>query len=556
VITIETHPPRVLLAGNPARFNISSDNAISTPGVKARLRLQITGINTTAEYEFRISYGSKDLDFVLKTSLSDDPLDVPVGLITDTIFTWTQKIYEAFLANYDLNHYFDITLWDFNLGLAGINITAKTEGVDYTMVFDNNGDITEISQFSNVAGVDEVYRTGFGILMNLWSEDLTELMAEDLKNVDSSGYVQFNVSEILLAELAMDDTTRFLFPETGSTNAIYRSSFILSFIAAFAERYDESVRKFVFDEEIRYALAGGLSRESLVFYNNIESDYFAPLKNQKRFLTWAPIEKTTGVSSVEKLFFCLLNTGSTCRLSARVTFTDDTYTDIDVTALASYAACPVSVMECCVGYAYLRLSTLSPGKTVNYWQVWIENSGGTILSEIRKFTLDTKYQENERQLLFRNSLSAYDTIRITGIRENNNEYQRQTAAQFLNEPESFLNAPEKSYSNEEKAAFKASTGWLTLDEKDWLRDLLLSREVYEISARELIPVSIVSKKAFILKDKETLYSLEFEYEKAFTDQYYSIGKNINSDSSVKMITADNDEITADSDVITADQLIY
>jgi len=556
VISFVTHPPRVLLAGNPVRFNISSDNAISTAGVRARLRLRITAINTTAEDSFRISYGSKDLEFVLKSSLSDDPLDIPVALITDTIFTWTQKIYEAFLANYDLNHYFEITLWDFSLGLAGINITAKTEGIEYTLVFDDNGDVTEISQFSNVSGVDPVYRDFFGILMNLWDAELTEIKGEDFKSITSEGYVQFNISEYLLSEMAMDDTARFLFPETGITNAIYRSSFILPFIAAFAERYDETVRKFIFDNEIRYALPGGLSREALVFYNNLDSDYFAPIKNQKRFLTWAPIEKTTGVSSVEKLFFCLINTGATCRLSARVTFTDDTYTDIDITDLTSYAVCPVSVIECCVGYAYLRLSTLSPGKTVKHWDVWLENNAGAKISEIRRFTLDVKYQENERQLLFRNSLSGYDTMRITGIREHNNEYERQSAAQFLNEQEGFFNAPDKAYSNDERAAYKASTGWLKLDEKDWLRDLLLSREVYEISGRELIPVSIASKKAFIVKDKETRYSLEFEYEKAFTDQYYSIGKNIDSESSVKLITADNDEITADSDVITADQLIY
>jgi hypothetical protein len=122
-------------------------------------------------------------------------------------------------------------------------------------------------------------------------------------------------------------------------------------------------------------------------------------------------------------------------------------------------------------------------------------------------------------------MGTYDTIRVTGIRETNSEYERLSASEYLFENDTFYNAPQKIHLAMEQITYKASTGWLTMDEKNWLRDLMLSKEVYEIEGENLIPVVISSKKAFISKDKENLYSLEFEYQKAYTDEFYS-GTNL------------------------------
>ena len=69
---------------------------------------------------------------------------------------------------------------------------------------------------------------------------------------------------------------------------------------------------------------------------------------------------------------------------------------------------------------------------------------------------------------------------------------------------------------------KANSGWVSREMKDFFRELLLSRKVFEYRDNLLYPVVITStdiKEHFI--DDQFLYSLDLEYDRAYRDFFFS-----------------------------------
>src|SRR5665254_16221 len=60
----------------------------------------------------------------------------------------------------------------------------------------------------------------------------------------------------------------------------------------------------------------------------------------------------------------------------------------------------------------------------------------------------------------------------------------------------------------ERSVFTINSGWLTFAQRNWLRELLLSREVYEVIGDYKFPIIIQDEKEDLRDDDNYLYSLE------------------------------------------------
>ena len=118
-------------------------------------------------------------------------------------------------------------------------------------------------------------------------------------------------------------------------------------------------------------------------------------------------------------------------------------------------------------------------------------------------------------------------MRTSGILEKSGDYSREVAELTLDFDFTSGDREETSLRNMERQTFKANTGWMHFhsenaeEYRNWLRDFLLSKEVFQLIGNTLVPVRITTTSLLHDKDKEYRYALEFEFVRAFTDEYYT-----------------------------------
>ena len=505
MITVEKRPPLNAFAGNPLRYQVLSNSLYSNVGVKAYCELQFTAMDHTTGHHFTLSFMNMILDFAISDGNNESGQQIPKATLSDTISSWTAKVLMAIRENYYLYTYYDIVG-----SSTTILFTAKEKGSFYTMGF-TNINVTTISQYHHMTGVDVQAYPGFGILAQVLDEN-NRVIGEDFRPVDSDGRARFDMSEYINAFL--EGVSALIVPDTGD---IIRSSIdgIKLYQVAFCEKY-EGVTKRMFLDYGRRALKGGLSREALVYWNE-GNPFWSSINNSQRFLTWCPSGKLTTARQVERLFY-FNQSNVQLDLNYRVFFSDNTHQDV---SLGTFLATPYSIIEIQSGYIDLGLGSVQPTKEVTGWKVWLENTGDTV-SEIFEFSLDARYKEFDRQFFFRNSFGWYDAMRATGKVEPTLEYERTEGYTIVEDEENDFNAPDKDFSVLESQTFKASTGWVNKATQNWLRDFLLSREIYELVDEKVYAVKITSKKSSQQKDGDYNLSLDFEYCRSYKDLYFSL----------------------------------
>jgi len=177
------------------------------------------------------------------------------------------------------------------------------------------------------------------------------------------------------------------------------------------------------------------------------------------------------------------------------------------------------VLEMTVSPYYIKGAATQP-ENISYYEVWMEYAS-TRISEIRTYRIDFTPYENQRYFLFLNSLGGYDTFRTTGQVTDLLNYERTSVNKVLGSDFTEMNHQTAPSFISEIKTFKAHTGWLSREDITWVRDFLLSKQIYQIRYNKLIPIIITSTQAQQFVDQETLYSIEFEYREAFYSEYYT-----------------------------------
>ena len=175
-----------------------------------------------------------------------------------------------------------------------------------------------------------------------------------------------------------------------------------------------------------------------------------------------------------------------------------------------------------VGFNQLGLANIDLTRDVESWEVWFENINGDVISEVRKFILDTDVYENERTFLFRNSFGRYDTIRFTGVVESTMAYERIAGQVLSDEVITSFNPPMKNFEAWETQSFKADSGFISKEMRDYMREFLITTEAYEVVQGLLFPIVLKSVKISPFStDGVYLYNVQVEYDRAYNDQYFS-----------------------------------
>jgi hypothetical protein len=517
MIQIRTTPPETFFAGNPVIFKVNSDNQFSTVGRKCSFYLNVSQAETEAGRTLIFAFPSKTIVFTTAATPNDSGLQIPTALLGGNWATWAQSLYDCFMSNFDISSRFAIVIHPAFGSYRYIEFISYDQGTAFTPTITTT--LRTVVVYSFVAGIDPVSHSLFSIIGGLWDSNFRQI-AQDSKPVNGLGDVTFNFSEYLSALLDADTTPRFTWPFNPAQIIRAFSNYDLVFYAGFAERYDGAIRKLLFDTQ-RTAFGGGLNRETLVAYTASGDDFFGVPENVLSFMTWAPVMKITSKTTPELLFFYTTSKPpfASFLLCVGVYFTDNTSDSF--TEFFEYFTAN-DVLEFSVGYQQLELAGRFPTKTVAYWTIKLANEESHTDTETRTFVLDNKVYENERVFIFQNSYGkAYDVVRFTGQGSSDIDVDFTTSNSDTIGDYTAFNAPVNKFTASELQKLNCNSGWITAETKDYLRDLLLSKQVFEYKDKSLFPIIITNDKMkSFFSDNEYLYDLEIRYDRAYRDFFF------------------------------------
>jgi len=246
----------------------------------------------------------------------------------------------------------------------------------------------------------------------------------------------------------------------------------------------------------------------------------------KSFLTFAPKERSTTPTQMQKLFFLVYYPpAEAIYLSLKVTcaFTDGS-ADNFITATQTEEIGGYRVYEFNTGYSALNLATWltanHPTKTIYSYKVEVIDNNALIVSEARDYVVDYMGHLAERQFIYANNAGAYDTILLTGNGHLETEFN---VERIDVRNESHLEQTTAMLKVSDADTVSVATGWLSSAEMlNYLGEFLGSTEVYELMPGNILKPVIWKNQRIVRKiDNETMFSAQVEYTYAKFQQIES-----------------------------------
>jgi hypothetical protein len=245
------------------------------------------------------------------------------------------------------------------------------------------------------------------------------------------------------------------------------------------------------------------------------------------FLTKQPRTKKVSDIQPERLYYCLSQNLLSPNLVVRCEVTFQNGLSAQADPGWTISAETGDVVEIPAGYQALNLSAAGQ---VTAWKLWLEEqTSGLPVSEYMSYELDCYCSPLDRYFLFENTLGGYDVLKTRGNAKRSlllsavTAQRPDDASSFSEYRQGYHTAA--SYRNETEQA----TGFLSVDEKAWMVDLLMSEDAYRleyqssISSRgagnmEALPILIQKNNVAFQDDAELLERQSFNYVDANIQQ--------------------------------------
>jgi len=506
-ISVVNDLPFIAPTGNPMLLELQSNNMYSTTGSKSSLDFIFSGIDSTAGHVFSLSWGNIEIEFTLAAIPDDSGLQIRSAGVAEPQDDWMEKFAEDLMKNYYMNRDFDCAV---DLANNKFTLEAKEKGTAFSMTVIANT-VSNLTIYAT-EGIDQVSRDNFEILLRTYIFNGTSksLLNEDRLSPDASGKALFDLHNLFAGQLQSE----FFFPESSDTLYQIRSNHVKMYTLEYAELYESSVKRLTQYSRTVRATLGAFDYKMMAGLNDVSFGFLDFITTFKSFLTWQPIQKKVNKVQTEKLYFLVYDDVSELNLKVKVYYSDSTDSGkqnaITIDSVSKY-----DVFEFMVGYAILNVEQYS-SKTVTKYEVWLEDDKEASFSHTRTFIVDQDHHRHERIFLFRNSFGAYDTFRSTGRKTHFNQYERM----FLEKTYQDFTLKEQ-YNALENSVFTVNSGYISPKERNWLRELLLSKDAYEIINGYKFPILITDKKRPLFDDNINLHELSINYKYAFKDSDFS-----------------------------------
>ena len=518
MITFNKYPAKVALANNPIIWKLLTDNLYVNAGALHQSNL-ILSAAVAVDQAISLKFANMVLTFTCKASPDNSGLQFRPKVTSETMTDYTTYLASVFNSNYYILTNYMVFNWFSGTDYILIMV-SKVKGTLYAIT--STANTTPFVLHQQTSGTDVVVNSYFSMLMQVLAYDnanFPQLIYEDLYPVDSNLMALADMQEAFNTTYS-DMSSLFevdfkLFPTI--TDFVIKRKLLCRYILRAAEFYGDNptYKKLVTSTDC-YALNGQLPIWKDVELLNEGSTWWDKLKYSKMFLNYCPDYKITDNSVQEFLYYIVFatETNASYNLKCKATFDDNT---TQTSTLKTFTVNQYEAYELNVG---LNLIKQSFSKTIVEYDIWIENNAALLISETRHFQVDEYEYAQKRIYFFRNSLGVMETIRFTGISSTSNKYDRITAD--IVTPIEFYTKfrSKKQVSVKNSDLVKSNSGWISKETVDYLQELLLSNEVYELEGTALMPIVITSTDFFRSKDDTKLYNVLIDYERGNAGSSY------------------------------------
>lgn len=497
-----THtPPAIALSDNDLLFKVVTDNYLQSAGTKSHITFYFNSIPAAGDY-FRIVSDYFDLTFTFVNGTADNS-GLQINRDWPELLTFRTFMVSDLQKNYYINKYFNVT-HGIDSDTDFVKIEAKEVG-DFNLAQPDDGTDCSAMQgppYSDNDGSNKTYRNNYRLEGKLNILDFEDSI---IPTADGQEAV-FNYKKMIELQGG------FTWPEI-TVGEFERPNMLAEYRFQVWEN-NNGVRSAIFKTSILKVLQGGISKADSKSLSDDDSTWYDKWQENKWFLTWKPNGHVIDLNSTLKLYHLSTYDGNV-RLYWRIN--GDAQSE-NFIALDDLEANTVYEIIASPGLLFSFMGSYV--SDIEYFDLWLEKqSDGTVLSETRRYFMDWKYREFRREFLFANSYrGAYDTLRFTGKGSESWETESYTYEHKVYDEE--LNKIKQSRSKLSNPQ-KTSTGWISREVLEYMQEFLLSEDRYEIRNGKLYPVYITSSKVSKRDDGEYMYSLEIEFQYAFTEEYFS-----------------------------------
>ncbi len=516
-IVISKYPSTLCAAKNPVVFLIQSDPLTGTPAIPIQFSLQWLAdpLPGTVVFESLTAH-SLDLGII------GDSQEIPLLVIDQTWEDWLTFAMGVMLDK--LNEaYFNWT--------GDVNHWTATIDVDYfSILFESPWSVVPSRQidsviFTGATNVNTSHSNGTAPsgdakpmswhVFELWQ---SSLIFRDLLSPFNDGFFLTSLTDV--SELLLGSIPKYYFFTSPPVfpNFVNRNQVMFPFYVQFTEdclNWPEGYSTPALQTSYWfYALNGGVPPwrhvDFFEAYDTFE-DYFIDTK--RCFLTWHWFNKEVAFNSPETLYFLNKDYIDT-----------ETYTLIITPKIKMASAEPIEIEIDSTGFKKYEVYefNVSPAAIAQYANFDVDELlsytvclyvHGAAITDTLTYSVNYRYTPNERSFLFLNTLGAFETIRFCGETVEEDTYKREYFDQTALAQYNPFSKSKGQILPEIITSDKLNSGWVSIEEAQWMRDFIFSQEVYEIMGSKHYPVLVTQDKVEVHRDNAFLRSISVMVER-------------------------------------------
>ena len=470
MITINRAPIEIVYGEDAQYVQVNSDYLYSDEGSAACVIISFAGMFAEGK-TLEFVWDDKDITFWATHPLNDTGMCIPDISFTTDVNDYTQMCFLALIKNYWLTKDYNINSHD-NI----IYIWAKEKGTKFNLAV-TSSDVHNTAVCTD--GVDPVVNTSLKILMQVvryFGYPLIEfeLVHEEALDVDEMGNAVCDICELIRKEAVpqfniVPDLVYNLFNYPDACKWLG---------VRFAEQLDAGNFGGFTDMQYFKVLRGGIDKlsQAMAFRNNANHNEFIPGLN---FLTNKPDNLKLSYWQPEKLFFVI------------------PMHDFVYNATWVYVRWNVrNAIGEVISNGEAHLKDMSPGDYFEFLltpvnlgidysdnhvysiDIVVLDQYDAIIANRRNYIVDRDTYYNQKFIWFRNTYGAYDCVVMKGRGLEGAEYTMRKVVSKLPVVPLITDSEKQNDRNYEVKKLTLNTGYISLAEIEWLRELSLSKEIF------------------------------------------------------------------------------
>lgn len=347
---------------------------------------------------------------------------------------------------------------------------------------------------------------------NAGSGVFTSKLKVDL-HPDSTGKVIFYMAE------AFRDAFSFITPDENETTIIKLTDRIKRFKNFSGSLQNQEITPAALTESLpSLVIWGGLSKEKFPGLN-----YFTTyLAANKKFLTWAPVQKYVDRNQEDYLNFFVYGFFTSLKLQIKAYFDDNTSQTAIISTITGVKR--YELYQFPSGPTNSGAATINAAKNLVKYEISILDGGNVQISEVRTYHVMRYKNPLTRHFMFLNSLGSFEVLRFTGQAVESTSFNRDILQKFL--PHNYDPQGGEFAVNEVTAQKRNSyssgfiKGQLAAQWHEYMEDFLLSPRIFLVTDGQRLPV-VITAGDLSREDQNHERYFRFEAKPAYDNTSYT-----------------------------------